>query len=165
MHVQIIESQKPTVKSRETSLTENKANSVWLKQELPMCLRVFWVVLVVFYMLQLNILHIFGQTRKGWMKLFLPKRPCKIWQQSPKTLWNNILCSDETKHEFLFSTIPKMYVLNKQHNTAPHQKSTTPKLKHGALGLLKLNFCQGRKMYEQKLVSFYRKPSGFCWKA
>ena len=49
--------------------------------------------------------------------------------KSPKTMWENVLWSDETKVE-LFGHNSKRYVWRKN-NTVHHSKNTIPTVKHG----------------------------------
>ncbi len=53
----------------------------------------------------------------------------KTHYKSPKSMWENVLWSDETKVE-LFGHNSKRYVWHKN-NTAHHQRNTIPTVKHG----------------------------------
>ncbi len=53
----------------------------------------------------------------------------KTHYKSPKSMWENVLWSDETKFE-LFGHKCKRYVWHKN-NTAHHQRNTIPTVKHG----------------------------------
>uniref|UniRef100_A0A803K8A0 Transposase Tc1-like domain-containing protein n=1 Tax=Xenopus tropicalis TaxID=8364 RepID=A0A803K8A0_XENTR len=84
----------------------------------------------------------------------------KTHLKSPKSMWEKVLWSDETKVE-LFGHNSKKYVWRKN-NTAHHQKNTIPTVKHGGGSIMLWGCFSSAGTGFQIPVNTGTKPSSFC---